>query len=192
MSVETIPGTVLPRKDYPDGVFEQYRPLLYGAGGLTLAQVCGITGLETSTVQNWVKRGLVAKTVNNRYGERQLSRILIINALRSAMLLDDVVGLLAYLNGSVEDAGDDIIPESRLFDYLWQVMDRWVNNSCLDLESLGGVVDSIISDYDASPQWREKLREALQIMSLACAASKLRDLSDSRLDGVLEKKKKRR
>ena len=179
MSVEYIPGTVLLKKDYPEGIVGLYRLLISGAGGLTLSQVCEITGLEGSTVQNWVKRGLVAKTVSNKYKERQLSRILIINALRQSMQLDRIVALLAYLNGSVEDSGDDIISESRLLNYLCRIMDQWAQNSELSVLKLSGIVNDVISDYEGCKEWKIKLKSALEIMSLACAASKLRDMSDA-------------
>ena len=178
MSVDFIPGTVLNKKDYPDGLFAAHSPLLSGAGGLTLAQVCGLTGLESSTVQNWVKRGFVAKTVLSRYRERQLSRILIISALRQSMQIDRIVELLKFLNGSVEDPGDDIISEARLFDYLCRVMDQWVENRLLSLDSLGGVIDRIIADYRGCGEWKARLKKALEIMSLACASVRLRNLSE--------------
>ena len=49
-----IPGTTLtvPRADADalDRLFAGY----FALGGLTLSQVCSLTGLETHTVQNWV------------------------------------------------------------------------------------------------------------------------------------------
>ena len=33
---------------------------MFLAGGLTLSQVCQISGLEPYTVQNWVKRGFLS------------------------------------------------------------------------------------------------------------------------------------
>lgn len=176
--VEFIPGTVLKREDFPNGLFAAHSPLISLAGGLTLSQVCELTGLEGPAVQNWVKRGFVAKTVLSRYRERQLSRILIINALRQSMQIDRIVALLTYLNGSVEDPRDDIIPESRLFDYLCRVMDQWVENRVLSLDALGGVIDGIIEGYRGCGEWKQRLKRALEIMSLACASVRLQKLGE--------------
>ncbi|MBQ9544343.1 MAG: DUF1836 domain-containing protein [Clostridia bacterium] len=176
--MEYIPGTVLKREDFPKGLFAAHSPLISLAGGLTLSQVCEITGLEGPAVQNWIKRGFVAKTVLSRYRERQLSRILIINALRQAMRIDSIVSLLKYLNGSVEDPRDDIIPETRLYDYLCRVMAQWVENRVLSLDALDGVIDGIIAGYRGCDEWKNRLKKALKIMSLACASVRLRGLSE--------------
>lgn len=71
-----------------------------------------------ATVQNWVKRGWVSAPVNKRYGERQVARILLINLLRPAMRLDQIASLLRYVNGSVDDRTDDILPDDQLYNWL--------------------------------------------------------------------------
>ncbi len=38
-----------------DSAFAAIEPILTATGGLTLAQVEGLTGLNGSTIQNWVK-----------------------------------------------------------------------------------------------------------------------------------------
>ena len=59
MSEMHVPGTVMPLSDISGGMFSIFRPMIEAADGLSLGQVCAITGLEYSTVQNWVKRGFV-------------------------------------------------------------------------------------------------------------------------------------
>ena len=63
----TIPGTTLigerANADRIDGLIQS----MFLAGGLTLSQVSSITGLETHTIQNWVKRGFLPSPVNKRY-----------------------------------------------------------------------------------------------------------------------------
>ena len=81
MSDKIVPGTVMPYTEVKEGMFSLFRPMIAAADGLTLGQVCAITGLEYSTVQNWVKRGFVDHPVKKKYYERQLARILIISSL---------------------------------------------------------------------------------------------------------------
>ena len=69
MQIEIIPGTTMPYSVLKGSAFELLVPMLNATGGLTLSQVCAITGLEGSTIQNWVKRGLVAKPVDKKYPE---------------------------------------------------------------------------------------------------------------------------
>ena len=57
--MQNLPGTVLPTEDITQG-FGVLHPSIRATNGLTLAQVCTITGLEQSTIQNWIKRGWVA------------------------------------------------------------------------------------------------------------------------------------
>ena len=54
-----IPGTMLEdSRDNADRI-ESLFSSMFLAGGLTLSQVATVTGLETHTVQNWVKRGFL-------------------------------------------------------------------------------------------------------------------------------------
>ena len=60
------------------------------AGGLSLSQIVGITGLEASTIQNWVKRGWISRPVGKKYTQRQIARILLINVLRDCLPLEKI------------------------------------------------------------------------------------------------------
>ncbi len=61
---DLIPGTALAKSlQTGESAFAAIEPILTATGGLTLAQVEGLTGLNGSTIQNWVKRGWVAAPV---------------------------------------------------------------------------------------------------------------------------------
>lgn len=54
---DLIPGTALAKSlQTGESAFAAIEPILTATGGLTLAQVEGLTGLNGSTIQNWVKR----------------------------------------------------------------------------------------------------------------------------------------
>ena len=89
-----VPGAVITR-DGGDGMFAMFRPLIQATGGLSLRQVCSVTGLEASTIQNWIKRGFVSHPAEKKYRERQLARILLISALRGCMKIESIGALLA-------------------------------------------------------------------------------------------------
>ena len=76
-----VPGTNL-KYEGGRGMFSLLRPMIQAADGLTLGQVCSITGLAPATIQNWVKRGFVSRPIQKKYRERQLARILLISSLR--------------------------------------------------------------------------------------------------------------
>lgn len=110
-----LPGTVLEvdqsRPEAADELFSS----LFVTGGLVLSQVCQITGLEPYTVQNWVKRGFLTPPVKKKYNRRQLSRIIIINMLKSALPMESICRLLSYVNGQLDDESDDIIDDSVMY-----------------------------------------------------------------------------
>lgn len=186
MLFETVPGTVLPGAQFPGGVAEVFEGMLQVAGGLSLSQVCAITGLEPSTVQNWVKRGWVANPQEKKYRQRQLFRILILNALRDAMQLEQIVRLLAYLNGSVEDHRDDIICESRLFEYLCRALETLKEYRELTDGAVERAVKQVSADYTGDPAWRQRLEKGLAVMVWTCAAALLRKKGEGLCRALLE------
>lgn len=113
--LQHYPGTVIPNENGKDCSFATFADMIKATGGITLGQICSITGLEASTVQNWVKRGFVPKPQNKIYGERHLARILLISALRKGLQIDRIGALLEFVNGDTEDESDDIISEPELY-----------------------------------------------------------------------------
>ena len=174
-----LPGTTLA---YPKGekdVFAVIEPVLTATGGLTLRQVCDLTGLPASTIQNWVKRGWVASTVGKRYGERHLMRILLINMMKDAMPLERIVTLMAYINGSVEDEGDDIIPDRLLYAMLCRILREALETGTFDEEAMQNRTMQAAESYScASPAAKEKLINTLLIMTWASLSSFCRQKSE--------------
>ena len=110
-----IPGTTLTgQRDQADSVESLFQPLFL-AGGLTLSQVASITGLEPYTIQNWVKRGFLPPPRNKRYDMEQLCRLVNINILKGTMPLEQIIRLMAYLNGDLADEQDDLVDDTMLF-----------------------------------------------------------------------------
>ena len=129
-----VPGTVI-RREGGDGMFAMFRPMIQATDGLTLRQVCSITGLEGSTIQNWIKRGFVSHPIEKKYRERQLARILLISSLRDCMKIDNIGSLLHIINGNADDTGDDIISEEQLYDYLCEIIGN-ADSGTLTLEKV--------------------------------------------------------
>lgn len=166
-----LPGTRLEVSDISGG-FEYLMPTVRLSGGLTLAQVRTITGLEQSTIQNWIKRGWVAHPENKRYGEYQLARIIIINMLRPGMLLDNIAKLLRFINGDAENREDDIIPDSVLYSHLCAVIAVCEEKQYSRAGDIRRVAEKEIDGYsEAFPGAREKLCSALTVMTMTFLAA---------------------
>ena len=168
----TIPGTTLKAlrgdADRTDALLRS----MFLAGGLTLSQVATVTGLETHTVQNWVKRGFLTAPRGKRYDLEQLCRILNINLLKGALPLEQTAVLLAYLNGDLADESDDLIDDALLYCMFVKLAAR--------ARHLGGTkawdeaIAEITQDYlEPVPGAREKLQKVLKIMITAWCANRL-------------------
>ncbi len=183
MQLTTIPGTVMPY-DPSAGkeLFAAVSSLCNVAGGLSLSQIVGITGLEASTIQNWVKRGWISRPVGKKYTQRQIARILLINVLRDCLPLEKIAQLLGKVNGSVEDVSDDIIDEGELYNRLCSLL-----ADLSDLRSstaeIREAVQRQLADY-TGPKLDSKacLARALEIMVLAYQASRMKHLAEGRLE----------
>lgn len=160
----SVPGTVLNAP--PSAAKEPFcviAPILEITGGLTLSQLCDMTGLEASTIHNWIKRGWVAKPIGNRYTETQTARIIIINMLRDALQMEQIAQLMSWVNGSVEDRNDDILPDRELYNMLCSIISDVSSDPHSELS------DSLIEPYTTgfSEKNAKILKSALLVMSNA-------------------------
>ena len=84
-----IPGTVRKKDEMGNVTGKEFLDkIFYISDGIMLSQIRDVSGVDGSTLQNWVKRGWIGTTTNKKYTKDQLARILIINMLRSCMLLN--------------------------------------------------------------------------------------------------------
>ncbi len=169
----TIPGTVLEiERENADNVEEMFRAMFL-AGGIMLSQVTGISGLETHTVQNWVKRGFLTPPQNKRYNMEQLCRILNINLLRFALPLEQVCSLLSYINGKLDDEADDIIDDTALYFLFVKLAARAKQLDAPD--AWEQAMQGALADYrEPVPGAKQRIEKALRIMLTAWISAKMR------------------
>ena len=174
----TIPGTTLEGQrsnaDRTDGLFQS----MFLAGGLTLSQVASITGLESYTIQNWVKRKFLAPPQNKRYSMEQVCRIIIINMLKGALPLEQICDLISYINGSLTDESDDIIDDAVLYFMFVSLAARarHIGGS----KEWGEAMDEVMETYtEPFPGAKEKVTKVLRIMLTAWIAARLKDQTDA-------------
>ncbi len=190
MQVKTIPGTVLPcNPQMGADTFSVVSSLCNAAGGLSLSQIAGITGLEASTIQNWVKRGWVSRPTGKKYSEQQVARILLISVLRDSLPLEKIASLLQYVNGSVDDCADDIIDEGELYNRLCAII-FGLNEQQLSHDGIQAEIARHLSDYKGPKlDSRECLKNALEVMATAYLAARLKQRANSLLSVLLEASK---
>lgn len=173
-----IPGTTLEglreNADRTDGLFAS----MFLAGGLTLSQVSAVTGLESYTIQNWVKRGFLPSPRGKRYDMEQVCRIINMNLLRGALPLEQICSLMTYLNGCLSDESDDLVDDTMLYFMFVKLAAR--------ARYIGGCKDwdeallEITEDYaEPVPGAREKLIRVLKIMLTVWVSNTLRTTAEN-------------
>ena len=178
-----IPGTILNRKQMGDVTGTEFlKKIFYISDGIMLSQIREISGIDGSTLQNWTKRGWVENSKQKRYNIDQLAHILIINMLRSCMQLDRIAFIMKYVNGNVNDRGDDIIRYSELYDYICRILDRIIYNA----SSTSTLEECVYQETEAYEEKiggaRRRLNIALEIILTAYYAALIKANADHKLE----------
>lgn len=172
-----LPGTTLTVSTQDMALAEERLRAMFLAGGIVLSQVSTITGLEPYTIQNWVKRGFLTNPQNKRYTLRQLCRILNINMLKDALAMEQICGLMSYINGHMDDESDDIIDDAEL--YFMFVRLAMHHRRMNDPTGRDQYLQEILADYrEPVPGAKERVEQVLRVMLTAWAAAQLRQTAE--------------
>ena len=182
-----IPGTKLNKADMGNVTgLEFLSKVFYISEGVMLSQIREVSGIDGSTLQNWTKRGWVANARLKKYNIDQVAHILIINMLRSCIQLDHIAFLLQYINGKIDDASDDIIRDSVLYDYICRILETLTRKDVATKASITEVIHDQISDYkEAMAGARDRLANALEIIVTAYYAALIKRSSDEMLANLM-------
>lgn len=173
----TIPGTTLTGErenaDRIDGLMQS----MFLAGGLTLSQVASVSGLEPHTIQNWVKRRYLSPPVGKRYNMEQVCRILNINILKGNMPIEQIVHLMTYLNGQLDDEGDDLVDDTALYFYFVRLAARarYIGGTKAWDDALAEITENY---QEKAPGARDKLILVLKIMLTVWVANILKSQAE--------------
>ena len=180
---EYIPGTKLKKAEMENLTGLAFlKKVFFVSEGVMLTQIRDISGIDSSTLQNWTKRGWVANSKLKKYDINQVAHILIINMLRSCMQLDHIDFLIHYINGDVGDASDDIISDSVLYDYICRILNYMMESEQVSLSNVRLVVEEVIKDYqEPMTGARERLVSALEVIVVTYYAALLKRHADGLL-----------
>lgn len=179
-----IPGTVLKCPREEAGALQAQFEGMFLGGDITLSQVVAITGLEAHTIQNWVKRGFLTPPRNKRYALGQLCRILNIHALQGSMTLEKICALLGYVNGRLDDDGDDIIGDAALYFLFVRLAAE--ADTLLKSTDREKILEQAMEKYSpARPEHKQRVKNALGIMLTAYLAAKLQQKAEQMLHNII-------
>ena len=149
---------------------DSFMPVIEAADGLTLSQVCAVSGLESSTIQNWVKRGFVPSPIGKKYTERHIARILLISSLRDCMRIESIGELMEIINGDTDDESDDIISEQELYSLFSQIALK-LESAFYSPEQVPHLVEMVMLSYKSdNNEHKHRLYSSLVVMALAYIA----------------------
>ena len=182
-----IPGTTMKFSEQArESAFSLISPVLEATGGLTLSQLSKLTGLEGTTIQNWIKRGWVSATKGKKYSEKQSLRILLINMLRKAMKLEDIANLMRYINGDVEDTSDDIVEEVLLYDMLCRIIFTAEDEGAFDSDHIKSLVAREVAENTKEIADDDKMKKAMFVMVMGYRSGFLRTEMEKGLEIILD------
>ena len=173
---EYIPGTTLKKAEMENLTGLAFlKKVFFVSEGVMLTQIRDISGIDSSTLQNWTKRGWVANARLKKYNMDQVAHILIINMLRSCMQLEHIAFLIEYINGDVEDTSDDIITDSCLYDYICRILEHIISTGDCSLEEIADCVAQVTADYvEPVAGARERLNRSLEVIVVTYYSALLR------------------
>ena len=167
-----IPGTTL-TAHREDAVWMRRRfQDLFLAGGIALSQVTSITGLDSYMIQNWVKRGFLAKPEQKRYSLNQLCRVITINMLKGVLPMDRICGLLSYVNGKLDDESDDLIDDAELY-FLFVRLAAKARDLDTGEQWNKAIEDTLEGYAEPVPGAKERVAQVLRIMLTAWVAARM-------------------
>ena len=181
-----IPGTTLTaQREDAGSIRSQFQSLFLG-GGIALSQVTSITGLDPYMIQNWVKRGFLAKPEQKRYSLDQLCRVITISMLKPVLPMDRICSLLSYVNGRLDDASDDLISDCDLYFLFLRLAARARDMDTLD--EWNRAIAATLEDYqEPTPGARERVSKVLRIMLTGWVAARLAQEADKMLTSLEDK-----
>ncbi len=183
---QTFPGTVIQRNHMRGIDGEEFLDkIFFISDGIMLSQIKDISGIDGTTLQNWVKRGWIGNTVNKKYSKNQLARILIVNMLRGSLHLETIDALLKYVNGTINCEEDDIIPEATLYGFICRIADQASEKGAMTPSELEATVKSVVASYpEKIPGARVRLEKAMCIILTAYYAALVRDTANDLLKDI--------
>lgn len=177
----TIPGTVLSAQTEDAEKIQDVFNAFFLAGNISLSQVSTISGLKPYMIQNWVRRKYLSNPQGKKYSLDQLCRILTINLLRKSMSIDKVCELLSYVNGQLDESGDDLIDDAELYFLLVSLAAQvYGREGTLEEE----IEKSVRRLPERIPGANRKIQKALSIMLYAWCAACLRDRADALMENL--------
>jgi hypothetical protein len=103
--------------------------------------------------------------------------------LKSALAMEDICGLLTYINGQLDDESDDLIDDSALYFMFVRLAARV--RELDEPAERDRILDEMLTDYqEPVPGARQRVKQVLRIMLTAWVASRMRQEAERMLKNL--------
>lgn len=187
-----IPGTIL-NMEKMDGAtgMDFLNKVFFISDYIMLAQIREITGIDGTTLQNWLKRGWVGTPNKKSYTKEHLARILIVNMMRDTMQLSRIIFTLEYINGKERE--DKIIDESLLYDYICKTLVKLSETKNTGLGELDEIIDFVLKDYEEPVTGAYKrLKTGIRVITITYYSAMIKADAEAILDDLGASKARKR
>ncbi|MFZ3102023.1 MAG: DUF1836 domain-containing protein [Desulfitobacteriaceae bacterium] len=143
-----------------------------------VAQLVSKNDINSTHIQNWVRRKYLPNPEKKKYNREQVANILLINDLRNILPLERISNLLSYVNESLIETSDDRINPTKLYRYYSEIFDKTRTNWELTLQSMERDVEDSLAEEKLSDEDRDKVVTTLVILNLLAQANLFRQIAE--------------
>lgn len=147
---------------------------------VSLANLCELTSLKSTSIQNWIKRDVKeligAPELGKKYSIEQTAMLLIVKDLKNIFDFERIRKFLTVVFNTLSDRSDDLINPIAFYEMYANVLDTFEALPTLPDQSLEAsilkIIDSFANEYSnlTRAQW-DPIRHVLVITVYAVIAS---------------------
>ncbi|AJO17781.1 DUF1836 domain-containing protein [Bacillus paralicheniformis] len=163
-----------------------------------LGNLCELTSLKSTAIQNWIKRDIKDlmghPELGKKYSIDQAVILLIVRDLKSVYDFETIRPILTTVFNTITDRSDDVVSPlrfyegyARVLDYVYRIKDYTLNESALEkiVIKQTGQLRGFYQDL-ADPEWN-KVRDITAVTVLSVIASHIQATAHSMIDSVFLK-----
>lgn len=140
--------------------------------------------INSTHIQNWVRRKYVPHPQKKKYNREQVANILLINDLRKILPLEAISRLLSFVNQDLLDSSDDRINPTTLYKYYGEIFERTRTDWLQSVQELEREVKGTLAEEDLNEEDREKVTTTLILLNLLARANLYKQVAEDWLKGL--------
>ncbi|MCF7619173.1 DUF1836 domain-containing protein [Bacillus sonorensis] len=163
-----------------------------------LGNLCELTSLKSTAIQNWIKRDIKDlmghPELGKKYSIDQAVILLIVRDLKSVYDFETIRPILKTIFNTITDRSDDVVSPlrfyegcARVLDHVYQIKDYTRKESALET-IVFQETDHLRDFYHdlPDPEWK-KIRDITAVTVLSVIASHIQATAQAMIDSVLTK-----